>query len=119
MIIWAKLSASGEEQRLAEWHQGWYHRLVKDSIPHLTSADQIDWLAVFFHRGDRSLPVEPLFGAEFGTVFGKVLAFTATVVNLRVVGLGIDLDFEIVGRFAFGDLGDNLDRLAGRQLSVR
>ena len=48
----------------------------------------------------------------------NVDAFALAVENLRLVPLGVDLDFEVVGRLLLADLRDDLHRLAGRQHAV-
>ena len=45
-------------------------------------------------------------------------AFAAAVEDFGQIALGVDLDFVVVGRFAFRDLRHDLDRLAGGQQAV-
>jgi len=45
-------------------------------------------------------------------------ALALAVENLRPVLLRVDLDFVVVGRLLLAYLGDDLDRLAGRQKAI-
>src|SRR6266581_2185138 len=49
---------------------------------------------------------------------GNVFAVPLAVDDLRQVPLGVDLNFEVVGRLFGGRYGDDLDRLAGGEHSI-
>ncbi len=89
---------------------------------HAAPAPLVDRLQL--DRDPRSVidvdPFNPMLGNQFFAPRTRrnVDTLAPSVQDLRVVPLGVDLDLVVVRRLAAGDLGDDLDRLAGGQQAV-